>query len=314
VDDIRLRHKMEVIVVNDGSTDKTKDVAEQFKEEDPDLFRVVNKENGGHGSGINTGIRLAEGRYFKVVDADDWVDTNALEHLLQLLEKMEEKKDWVDIVATDFITIMDESWETIRMWPATSDQQQYGRVTHISKREVSDCIKMHHMTIRTAILKEMGIAIDEHCFYVDMEYITYPIPYADTVYFMKETLYQYRLGRAGQTMDTQVMIRNRERHSYIMEQLLNYYKRWEPQLDEGRKQYMALCIGKMMESHFQIYLSMKYSPALRQQLKNWDQGLRKQYPLVYAATNKKSIWLLRETAYRLLGMGGLVYRITRKQQ
>ncbi len=71
-------NKLEIIIINDGSIDKTKEIATKFESDFPDVVRVINKESGGHGSCINTGIKEATGKYFFLIDADDWVNIEGL--------------------------------------------------------------------------------------------------------------------------------------------------------------------------------------------------------------------------------------------
>ena len=77
--------QMEVIIVDDGSKDRTARIAGDYVKQYPNLFRLISKENGGHGSAINAGTAAAVGRYLKVIDADDWVVT---ENLKELVDKL----------------------------------------------------------------------------------------------------------------------------------------------------------------------------------------------------------------------------------
>ena len=171
--------RIEVLVINDGSKDHTAEIAQWYCEKYPETYFLYNKENGGHGSGINYGIRYATGKYFKVVDGDDWLNTEELEAFVKLLEETD-----TDIVAADFLCIQDETDAILEEKHCTPCKEQYGHIADLTKGEVMDVIKMHALTIRTAILKQNPIQIDEHCYYVDCEYITYPIPFVRTVYFV----------------------------------------------------------------------------------------------------------------------------------
>ena len=92
--------KLDIIVVNDGSSDNTSQVASEYAKKYPNSIRVVDKENGGHGSTINTGITYAKGKYFKIVDSDDWVNKDGLEDLVSYLENND-----IDLVINPFHTI-----------------------------------------------------------------------------------------------------------------------------------------------------------------------------------------------------------------
>ena len=84
-----INNQIEVIVVDDGSSDGTADIAQTYIERFPDMFRLIQKENGGHGSTINVGSKEAKGRFFKVVDADDWVVTENLSAYIRFLQNTE---------------------------------------------------------------------------------------------------------------------------------------------------------------------------------------------------------------------------------
>ena len=82
---LKERDGLEIILVDDGSTDRTGQLADQYARVYPDVVRVVHKKNGGHGSGVNAGLMLANGIYFKVVDSDDWLDEAAFHKLMSVL-------------------------------------------------------------------------------------------------------------------------------------------------------------------------------------------------------------------------------------
>lgn len=296
---------IEVLVINDGSKDRTPEIARQFCEKHPQTYFLYTKENGGHGSGINYGIRYASGKYFKVVDGDDWLNTEELTEFVRLLKKTD-----TDIVAADYLCIQDETDTVLQEKRCTPDEAQYGTVADLTKGEVQDVIKMHALTIRTAILKEHGIHIDEHCYYVDCEYITYPIPYVKTVYFYHKFLYMYRLGRNGQSMDIKSMQRNRAQHQRVLDSLLKFYDSLD-HLTVQNRYYIERCIAQVVENQFQIYISMGMQKGILLELRSWDENLKKNYPGVYHATRKKSITLLRKTHYRILPIGTLIYKMVK---
>ncbi len=295
--------QIEVLVINDGSKDQTAAIAQRYCDRYPDSYFLYNKENGGHGSGINYGIRYARGKYFKVVDGDDWLNTEELPAFVELLAQVD-----TDVVAADFLCVQDGTEQTLSEKHATSSREQYGCTVDLTAGGVTDVIKMHALTIRTRILQEYDIVIDEHCYYVDCEYITYPIPYVKTVYFYPKFIYMYRLGRNGQSMDIRSMQKNREQHMRVLNSLLSFYDGLEG-LTEGTLYYIERCIAQVVENQFQIYISMGRQKEIQRKLREWDLGLKEHYPGIYAATRKKSITMLRKTGYRILPIGAMVYQI-----
>lgn len=298
--------KIEILIINDGSKDHTQEIAQNYCDKYPDSYFLYNKENGGHGSGINYGIKYATGKYFKVVDGDDWLNSQELTNFILLLERVD-----TDIVAADFLCIQDETKAVLNEKHCTPDTAQYGQTIHLDEGGVQDVIKMHALTIKTDILQSHDIVIDEKCFYVDCEYITYPIPYVKTVYFYNRYIYMYRLGRNGQSMDIKSMQRNRAQHMHVLESLLHFYDTMG-EVSESTRKYIERCIAQVVENQFQIYISMGLQRGIRQELKDWDSTLKKNYPSICAATNKKSITLLRKTAYWILPIGTIVYKIVRR--
>ncbi len=296
---------IEVLIINDGSKDKTEEIARKYCDFYPKTFFLYNKENGGHGSGINYGIRYATGKYFKVVDGDDWLNKKELIDFITLLKKRTE-----DIVASDYLCIEDNTKKVLAKKYATSEKNQYKHTYAFDSGKVQNVIKMHSFTIRTEVLKENQIIIDEHCYYVDAEYITYPILFARTVYYDPHFIYMYRLGRNGQSMDIKSMQKNRKQHQYVLNQLLKFYEQL-PVISSTKKEYIEKAIGQLMENQFQIYISMGLKKGVYEELKSWDKELKEKYPSIYAITEKKSIWLLRKTNYVILGVSNLVYKIVK---
>ena len=296
---------IEILIVNDGSKDSTPEIARGYVEKYPQTVRLIDKENGGHGSTINAGIREANGKYFKVVDGDDWLNTENLEHFIALLKEHEE-----DVIASNYLCIRDESYDIIAEKRVSSDATLYGTVCDMDKGEVKEVIKMHGLTIRTSILKENNIVIDEKCFYVDAEYIAYPMPFVSSVYYDDEFIYMYRLGRNGQSMDIRSMQRNREMHRKVLNSMLAFYDKLPAVTDEKRA-YIEKVIGQMVENQFQIYISMGTDKEIQKEIATWDKALLKSHPSVANATNKKSIMLLRKTNYSILPIGSFVLKLVK---
>ncbi len=201
------RDDLEVIVVDDGATDGSLALAQRYRFQHPDLFRVFHKDNGGHGSVINFGVEQARGRYLKVVDGDDWVDGEALAGLIGFLRRTD-----ADLVASDYNCIEDGTYRLIERRHAARDAGHYGRSLGFDVAATEEVMKIHSLTIRTALLRENGIRLTENCFYEDAEYALLPIPFCETVAYDDHCVYQYRLGRAGQSVDIQSLTARRGEH------------------------------------------------------------------------------------------------------
>lgn len=300
--------KIEILVINDGSTDETANIAAQYCEKYQTSYFLFNKENGGHGSGINYGIKHATGKYFKVVDGDDWLNSGELKDFVELLEKID-----TDVVAADYLCVQDGSEQVLEEKYCTRIPGQYGKICDMGKGEIQSVIKMHALTIKTEILKKNHIFIDEHCYYVDCEYITYPMPYVKNVYFYHRFIYMYRLGRGGQSMDIRSMQKNRQQHMRVLESLLTFYDRLE-NISVNSRTYIEKCIAQVVENQFQIYISMGRQKEIAGELREWDYQLKKNYNRIYAAADKKSIKMLRLTNYRILKAGAFIYDLYKNKR
>lgn len=302
---------LEVIIVNDGSTDQTAEVAQKYVDECPETYKLINKENGGHGSGVNTGILNATGTYFKVVDADDWVNEKEFAGYVELLKTQVQSECPADVIASDFLCVEDETFAPLRKIQATNREEQYGQVFTFDGWHPDKVIKMHSFTVKTSILNDHFRGLDEHCFYVDQEYITFPAPYIKSVYYDKRTLYMYRLGRKGQSMSLENMAKNKKMHLHVLGQLVKFYDEVKEQTPTENRIYLERCIGDMIDNQFQIYIMLGNQRGIREELKSWDLEMKHTHPLLYHATSKRSIELLRKTNYYLLPFAKKVHSIVK---
>lgn len=210
---------VEIIVVNDGSTDETGAIAEEFQSRYPDMVTVVHKENGGHGSGVNTGLSLASGRYFKVVDSDDWLSERAYLALLNKLEvwckweRARQKSVCPDLVVCDYTYNHLDTGEQRRMRYnnvfAAGKMCTWDQIGHF---RVSQYLIMHALVYRTDILKRSSLVLPEHLFYVDNLFACQPLPYVEKICYLPVNLYQYYLGRDDQSVNERVLIDRIDQH------------------------------------------------------------------------------------------------------
>lgn len=297
------RARVEILVINDGSSDRTGAIGEYYAGTYPGLVRVIHKENGGHGSGINCGVREAAGRWLKVVDADDWVDPEGFFHLLEALEKSED-----DAVVSGFYWRYDngsgdeETFEKKVEIREPFPGVQYG--VSYKFDEIADrlYLKMHGITWRTEMIRNVPCAIDEHCYYVDAEYILYPIPWVKRISFVADFVYQYRIGRGGQSVSPEKMIQNKKNYDKVLESLFHYYERCskgEIPCSQAALAYMERGIARIAAGKIKILLSLPSGREARNELVQFEHQLKSQYPSIYRANGNRAVSLLRLSRYSL---------------
>ncbi len=215
---------VEIVIVNDGSTDGTLAIADEYAKKYPDIVRVVDKENGGHGSGVNAGIKAATGVYFKVVDSDDWLDADALKELLAVLKRNTENGVEPDLYVTNFIYdhVEDGTFYVSRFNEHLPVNVLCGWES-AKKFRMSKMLLMHALMYKLSVLKEAGLVLPEHTFYVDNIFAYQPLPYVKTLFYVDADLYHYFIGRADQSVNIDVFVERYEQQLRVTHDMIEYY-------------------------------------------------------------------------------------------
>lgn len=199
---------VEIIIVNDGSTkDNTLGVARELEKANPSIVKVVDKPNGGHGSAVNFGLKNATGKYFKVVDSDDWVDEAALKRVLETLKKFSDQENEIDLLLCDFM--YDKVGKKNKKTVSFKKQFPVEKVcswADTKKFPLGTNILMHAIIYRTDVLRQCKLELPEHTFYVDNIFAFKPFPYCKKIYYLPVCLYHYFIGRNDQSVNEKVMI------------------------------------------------------------------------------------------------------------
>ena len=274
---------IEIIIVNDGSKDNTLEIANKYQTQYKNSIVVIDKENGGHGSTINAGLKIATGKYFKVIDGDDWVDSNAFVLFIDELKKFN-----ADLIFNPYTKVYTDSNTN-----ETVDVKISYRNTILNIKDVinqiGDYYQMHSLTFKTNSIKNKFI-IDEHCFYVDQEYILYSLPFISTIAFLDENVYQYRLGNIGQSVSIKSLQKNRNMHKQVVLHLAEMYERDNNLYSEGTKLFLQDRISKLIYTQLNIYLSM--SNACSEAVSFWNE-LRKLGNSIFSGLNTKTAYLMK---------------------
>lgn len=222
--------QLEIIVVNDGSTDNTAAVAQDFAEKYPQTIRLINQENKGHGGALNTGCNAAQGKYLKVIDADDWVETANLPAFLAYLDSCDS-----DVVLTHHDT-RDVSTGEIRNWKSYPDAfgQAYTLEQVMAQSQNFDrSLTFHGITYRTDFYQGLNIRLSEKVFYEDHEYATFPCCKAACVTVFDLCIYHYRIGDVQQSVSDVNQLKRLSHMQTVLKRFLTEYNNL-PVTDGGK--------------------------------------------------------------------------------
>ena len=198
----------EIILVDDGSTDDTGRIADEYAAKYPDIVRVIHQENGGHGEGVNQGVRNASGLYFKVVDSDDWLDGKALADIMDRLREFAAMEQPVDLLLCNYVYehVVDNTRHVISYKGILPEGRPFVW-EECGKFPPSQNILMHSVIYRTQVLRDCGIQLPKHTFYVDNIFVYQPLPYVNTLYYLDRDLYRYYIGREDQSVNEKIMVK-----------------------------------------------------------------------------------------------------------
>lgn len=286
--------KLEVLIVNDGSRDNTKEIAQKYCEKYPKTFKLIDKENGGYGSTINAGIEEATGKYFKQLDGDDWYDKQNLDELIRKIEKIDS-----DVIYAPFVTVFEKNG---------SEKSNPNRIETYKNKSVkiedvidqSDVIFMHNLAYKTELLKENKIRIDEHCFYTDTEYVALPFLLAKTIYIFDKPIYMYRVGREGQSVSISGRKKHWKDHQKISYTLMNFYKKQSKKMDKNKKHYYDKYLASIFASGIGNYLmTLKPTRKNYEIIKKYDSDIKEISKDIYDLMPKysRAISIIRMNNY-----------------
>lgn len=204
LDNKEINDKLEVLVVSDGSKDNAINIAKEYSKRLPDTFKIIEKENGGHGSTINKGLELATGKYFRVLDSDDWVDNV---NFVEFVKRLEDQD--ADLVVTDYSKefIYEGKSEKI-IYKNLEPNKKYNFDKFDLNILNGEYFVMATSTYKTEVLRKSNLKLMEKTFYVDMQYNVVPIPYVNSFVYFDLDIYRYFIGRLDQSVNTASFVKN----------------------------------------------------------------------------------------------------------
>lgn len=243
--------RVEVIVVDDGSTDDTLKIANKYQEKFPNIVKVIHQENGGHGEAVNTGIKNATGLYFKVLDSDDCLGKKALAKVLDLLEDMVAKDAGLDMLISNFM--YDKQGVKHKKIMKYKRAMPVGKMFGWNELHfgTTQYLLMHSVIYRTKVLRECGMVLPKHTFYVDNIYVFQPLPYVKNIYYLDVCLYKYFIGRDDQSVNESIMIKRLDQQYRVTRLMLDIYNKSNidnQNTDDAMIHYfdMMMCVSSIL--------------------------------------------------------------------
>ena len=266
------KDEVEIVIIDDGSTDRTGAIANEYAVKYPASVKVIHKRNGGHGSGVNAGLKAASGKYFKVVDSDDWLDPECLKKVLKQMKAWEKSGTEVDMVVCNYV--YDHLYEGRQKTMRFCNVFESGKVQTWEETGVfhpSQYLIMHSLIYRTDILRSSGVCLPEHMFYVDNIFANQPLPFVSTIGYLNLDLYHYFLGREDQSVNETVLKSRIDQQIYVTKTIaqcldLEEIRRQHPKLAD----YLVKNISVMMAISSIHLLLINSREALDKRTELWD--------------------------------------------
>ena len=214
---------IEIILVDDGSTkDDTPAICDRYAQQYPDIVRAIHQENGGHGEGVNQGIRNARGVYYKVVDSDDWVDVPALKKALDKLRQFVRDGKLVDMLVCNYVyEHVEDNTQRVMHYRNVFPRNRVFGWEQIGRFRPSQYLLMHSVIYRTQLLRDCGLELPKHTFYVDNIFVYQPLPYVKSMYYMDLDLYRYFIGRADQSVNESIMVKRVDQQLRVTKHMID---------------------------------------------------------------------------------------------
>lgn len=269
--------ELEILVINDGSKDRTVEIVSEYVKEYPGIIYLINKENGGHGSTLNKSLKLATGKYYRAVDGDDWVDAAELDKLCDSLEKVD-----VDVIMDDYREVYPDHDKIVSRRKNNEIGKQYSFDEVFNSNVTDDSLLiMANSTVKTQRLRDVGMKIQENCFYADTEMYFYIGLAAETVMFVDACVYQYRLGNAGQSVSNEGIYRHVEDLIKIESNLIKlYHEIVSPDMSVARQKYLFSIIDSRYTMLFDWYTIIIQKPDKDKLFIEFLREIKNMYPEV----------------------------------
>lgn len=298
------KDSIEAIIIDDGSKDHTAEIVQKYVDKYPNVFKLIKQKNTGAGSTVNVGIQNATGKFFKMIDGDDWVVSENLDKLVDLLSASDS-----DIILTNTLIYNEKERKVTKIEKPTVEPQINASFEDICKN--LNNMQMQFVTYKTSILQEKNIKLDNG-FYTDVEYLLLPVPFLDKVDIYDLDIYMYRVAREGQSVSLGSRQKHIDMHNLVLERLIKYYEENKKNLKDNSKEYMAKRIASMEDMQLGTMLSLKSSS---KEIKKYNNNLKELSEDIYKIySNKTKCSILLKSNYILTRMLSRLFIIKNKEK
>lgn len=266
--------QVEVLVVNDGSKDRSSEIAHSYADRYPDSIRVIDKPNGNYGSCINAALPLAKGRYVKILDADDTFDTNAFSEMVNILPQID---DEVVITNHSIVNTKGDIVQTTSFSHICSQNKTLTIEEAISTLLLS-YVQMHRIAYKKVIFLRFDYHQTEGISYTDSQWSVIPMAYCHSVRYLNLNVYQYLMGREGQTMSQSQMTKTISHFFEALKDTVRYYNNYT-----YSKIGKQLFLQDIMDIHQYVYFTtLRFkTPQTIKLLKSYDTSLARECVEIY---------------------------------
>lgn len=274
---------IEILVIDDGSKDRTGEIADAYERSYPGIVRAIHQENGGHGEAVNAGIRNASGLFFKVVDSDDWVDADAYAKILAKLRELAGGERTLDMFVSNYVYEKEGAKRKKVMRYSALPQDELFTWSDVGHFRKGQYILMHSVIYRTKLLRDCGLKLPEHTFYVDNIFVFKPLPNVKTMFYMDVNFYRYFIGREDQSVNEQVMIGRIDQQIKVNKLMVDYY------VEEKQRILANGKVRKYMVNYLDIITTVSSVLLIRSGL---EENLEKKKELwQYIRSKDKVLWM-----------------------
>ncbi|WP_194611366.1 glycosyltransferase family 2 protein [Clostridium vitabionis] len=272
--------EVEILIVDDGSQkDNTLEIAREYETKYPGICRAIHQENGGHGEAVNTGLRNAAGIFFKVVDSDDWVDPEAYREVLATLRRFVQNNETLDMLLTNFVYEKQGARrKKVMNYHTAFPARQLCGWNDVRHFHVGQYILMHSVVYRTQMLRNSGLELPKHTFYVDNIFVYQPLPFVHTIYYLDVNFYRYFIGRSDQSVNEQIMIGRIDQQYLVTRIMLSCYDPAKIQPAKLRR-YMVNYLDIMMTICSILSIRSGTEENLQKKKELWQSLRQKNLPL-----------------------------------